>query len=177
MTNSPTLKEIIKPILVLAAICLVVTGAIALINDATYPIIAEANAERTRATMIEIVPGAPGFELIESDALPSNILRAYRVTDGSGYIFIISSNGFGGNMRVICGVDVNGKIIEVRTLQHSETKGLGDYIDKRSFTGQFDGKDLSGIPEIDSVTGATITFNAFIDAVENALEAFSIIAE
>ena len=170
------IKEIIKPILVLAAICLVVTGAIALINDVTYPIIAEANAERTRATMIEIIPGAPGFELIESDDFPPNVLRVYRVTDDSGYIFIISSNGFGGSIRIICGIDVDGKIIEVRTLQHSETKGLGDYIDKRSFTGQFDGKDLTGIPEIDSVTGATITFNAFINAVETALEAHKIIA-
>ena len=177
MTNSPTLKEIIKPILVLAAICLVVTGAISLINDATYPIITEANAERTRATMIEIIPGAPGFELIESDVLPPNIYRAYRVTDDSGYIFIILSNGFGGNIRVICGIDSDGKIIEVRTLQHSETKGLGDYIDKRSFTGQFDGKDLNGLPQIDSVTGATITFNAFMNAVEDALEAFAIVGK
>ena len=170
-------KDFIKPILVLATICLVVSGAIALMNDITFPVITAANAERTKATMIEIIPDAPDFEPVEADALPSSIQRAYRATNDSGYVFIVSSNGFGGNMNVICGIDPDGKIIEVRTLQHSETKGLGDYIEKRPFTSQFDGKDSSGLTEIDSVTGATITFRAFIHAVEDAFEAFAIITK
>ena len=168
-------KEIIKPILVLAAICLVVTGAIAFMNDITYPVISEANANRTKATMIEIIPDAPDFEPVEAGNLPSSIVRAYRATDDSGYIFIVSSSGFGGYMRIICGIDLNGKIIEVRTLQHSETKGLGDYIEKRSFTGLFDGGNRERLSEIDSVTGATITFKAFTGAVEDAFEAFYVI--
>jgi len=171
------IKDSIKPILVLATICLVVSGAIAFMNDITLPVISAANAERTKATMIEIIPDAPDFEPIESDILPPTIQIAYRATDDSGYIFIVASSGFGGNMRVICGIDADGNIIEVRTLQHSETKGLGDYIEKRSFTGQFDGRDSSGLAEIDSVTGATITFKAFIHAVEDAFEAFESITK
>ena len=169
------MKKNIKPILVLTTICLVVTGAIALMNDITYPVIKEANARRTITTMNEIIPDASDFVNIKSDNLPPSIIEAYRVADDSGYIFIVSSNGFGGNMKVICGVNANGEIIEVRALQHFETKGLGDYIENRSFTGQFDGKNINQLSEIDSVTGATITFNAFIHAVEDALNAFSII--
>ena len=39
------MKDIVKPIAVLAAICLVVTALLAYINSVTSPIIAEANAE------------------------------------------------------------------------------------------------------------------------------------
>ena len=169
------MKDIIKPIFVLTAICMVVAGATALMNDITHPIIEEANAERAIATMAEIAPHADDFEPIESDAFPSTVHSVYRITDGSGYIFIVSSIGFGGEMRIICGIDAEGRIIEVRTLQHTETRGLGDWIEHRPFTSQFDGGDLNRIAEIDSVTGATITFDAFIRAVEDAFEAFAII--
>ena len=170
------MKEIIKPILVLASICLIVAGATALMNDITHPVIAAANAERAVATMAEIAPHDTDFEPVESDILPPTIHSVYRMTDGSGYIFIVSSIGFGGEMRIICGIDPSGRIIEVRTLQHTETRGLGDWIEHRSFTSQFDGGDLSRIAEIDSVTGATITFDAFINAVEDAFEAFALIS-
>ena len=40
------MKDIIKPIAVLAAICLVVTALLAYINSVTAPIIADANARR-----------------------------------------------------------------------------------------------------------------------------------
>jgi electron transport complex protein RnfG len=168
-------KNFLKPILVLTAICLVVAGAIALVNSVTYPVIAVARAERARAIMIDIIPQAEDFEPIESDNLPPSIVEAYRATDDLGYIIIVATNGFNENMRIICGIDNDGNIIEVRTLQHNETRGLGDFIEHESFTAQFSGKDSDVLAEIDSITGATITFDAFVNAVEMALDAFAII--
>ena len=173
-------KEIFKPILVLTAICMVVAGATALMNDITHPVITLANYDRARMTMAEIAPHATYFIPIKSDVLPPTVHSVFKMTDDSGtdelgYIFIVYSMGFGGNMRIICAIDADGRIIEVRTLQHTETRGLGDWIGHRSFTSQFDGGDLNQVAEIDSVTGATITFNAFIRAVEDSFEAFTII--
>ena len=175
------MKEIIKPILALTVICMVVAGTTASMHYITHPVITLANYERARMTMAEIAPHANYFEPIKSDNLPPTVHSVFRMIDvpnaedSLGYIFIVYSIGFGGNMRIICAIDADGKIIEVRTLQHSETRGLGDWIEHRSFTNQFDGGDLAQIAEIDSVTGATITFNAFINAVEDAFEAFAII--
>ena len=168
-------NDIIKPVLALAAICLVVSAALALVNDATHPAIEAAANDRAPAAMSQIIPQAGGFELIESDALPEGIVEAYSASDGSGYIFIAASGGFGGEIRVMCGIDNDGGIIKLKTLQHNETKGLGDYIDSAAFTDQFDGLGKGGPQGIDAVTGATISFNAFVSAVDYALDAFEIL--
>ena len=165
----------IKPIIVLAVICLVVTGLLAFVNDITYPVIKTASEQRLDITMRDIMPDAPGFELIESDDFPYAIRDVYKATDGSGYIFIVTSHGFGGDIKVVCGIDPDGNIIDVKTLQHSETKGLGDYIDNISFTRQFSGLDSNRIHEIDTVTGASVTFSAFIHALDEAFAAFEIL--
>jgi len=163
------------PICVLAIICLVVAGLLAFVNDITYPIIKSSSESRIETSMRDIMPKAPGFEPVESEGFSDSVREVYRATDDSGYIFIVTSFGFGGDIKIICGIDSNGNIIEVRTEQHFETKGLGDYIENRSFTEQFDGLTLNRLSEVDTVTGASVTFNAFIKAIEEAFNAFEII--
>ena len=162
-------------------VCLVVTGALAYVNSVTDPIIQAAAAERMQVAMSEIIPSAQVFEDISADTLPTEVIEAYIAKDdsgsASGYIFIVASNGFGGEMRVICGVDADGRIIEARVLQHSETKGIGDYIDSRSFTSKFDSKDRGSLGEVDTVSGASITFRAFVSAIEYALGAYEVIGK
>ena len=170
-------ENFIKPIIVLAVICLVVTGLLAYVNDITYPVIKASSESRIESTMRDIMPGAPGFEPVEYDGLPYPVHDVYKAVDGSGFIFIVTSHGFGGDIKIVCGIDSDGNIIEVRTEQHSETKGLGDYIENRSFTSLFDGLDVSRLPEVDTVTGASVTFNAYIHAIEAAFEAFEIVRE
>ena len=85
-------------------------------------------------------------------------------------------NGYGGEIRIICGVDPDGVIIRVATLEQSETKGLGTVITEEWFTGQFNGAD-SGLEGVSTVSGATISTRAFVNAVRSALEAFEQIRE
>jgi len=171
------INDFIKPVLVLAVICIVVAGALAFVNDATYPIIEEAAAERARLDMQAIMPDAVAFEPLDTEDLAS-ITEAYQAVGDAGqplgYIIVAASNGFGGEMRVMCGIGPDGRIIEVRTLQHSETRGFGDYIEHEhpsAFTRRLEGKD-SRLEGIDGVTGATVTFRAFVTALEEAFNAF-----
>ena len=53
------MKEIVKPIAVLAAICLVVTALLAYINSVTAPIIADADAKAEAKAVQEVL--ADGF--------------------------------------------------------------------------------------------------------------------
>ena len=166
-----------RPIVVLAAICIAVTGAIALVNDVTHPIIEAAAAEGAREAMQVIIPGADVFEPLDTDGF-KDVPEAFMAMDDAGgllgYIFVATSNGFGGEMRVMLGIDPGGKIMGVRTLQHSETRGFGDYIDHdhpSGFAGSLTGKG-SGLEGVDGVTGATVTFKAFVAAVDEAFGAF-----
>lgn len=171
-------KEYVKPLLVLTAICLVLSGALAGVNSLTEPLIAEASAERAAEAMRSILPEATGFVEIEHDFpedMNKSVREAYKSENDVGYVFIASTNlGYSGEIRIICAVDNDGKIIDVQPLSHSETQGIGTVIEEDSFLSQFRGADytLSGV---DTVTGATISTRAFIGAVDGVMNVFDII--
>ena len=164
-------KDFVMPILVLSIICLVFTGALAFTYSVTEPIISTAAAERENAARYELIPEADGFESISTEGLPASIREVYRATNDVGYIFIVTANGYGGEMRVICGIGPDGKVIRSSVLGHGETKGLGSKIEESAFSDQFIGRDnLDG--GVDAVSRATISTNAYVGAIRDALAAF-----
>jgi electron transport complex protein RnfG len=169
-------RTYIMPLVVLTAICLVVSGALAFMDSITSPVILAAVEERTQAVMAEIIPNAMGFEHIELgsvNGLPSTIRDIYRTTNGVGYILIASVNGFSGDVTVICAVDQDGVIIAASTLSHTETKGIGTILEQESFLDPFKGVD-SSLEGIDTVSGATISTRAFIRAIQDIMETFEL---
>lgn len=95
-------------------------------------------------------------------------------------------DGYGGNIALIVGVDMQGKVQGVRVVPpHNETPGLGDKIEtkKSGWIYGFNGLSL-GNPadagwavkkdggQFDSFTGATITPRAVVGAVHRALQYF-----
>ena len=169
-------KDFVLPIVALTLICAIATGALALMNNATAPIIEAAASERAFAAMSEKIPEATGFIPIETDGLPRTIRQAYRTENDVGYVFIVAVNGFSGEIRVMCGIDNDGRVIGSSTLQHTETQGIGTILDQYSFTSQFDGRDIN-LEGISTVTGATISTVAYVDAIRDALIAMEIIKE
>jgi hypothetical protein len=82
-------------------ICLVVSGALALMDSITHPVITAAAAERAQEAMIGKIPAATGFEPIgfdEFEGIPASIKEAYRTGNDVGYIFIAAVNGFSGDI-------------------------------------------------------------------------------
>jgi electron transport complex protein RnfG len=173
-------KDFVMPILVMGVICLIVSGALAFVNGVTEPVIGAAAAQRAEEAMSAIIPDATGFnQLARSrlpDGLPSSIREVHESENGVGYIFIVSVNGFGGELRVICGIGPDGNLIRAETLQHSETRGIGTIVEQASFLNQFTGKD-SRLDGVSAVTGATISSRAFTNAVRDAFAAFEIVRE
>ena len=170
-------RTYVMPLLVLTTICLVVSGALALMDSVTYPIISAAAVERAQASMAEIIPDATGFEEVDFEVfegIPSTIREVYRTTNDVGYIFIAAINGFSGDITVISGITSDGRIIACDTLSHTETKGIGTILELETFLGPFRGLD-SQLDGIDTVTGATISTRAYIRAIEDIFEAFEII--
>jgi electron transport complex protein RnfG len=98
----------------------------------------------------------------------------------------IAPDGYGGDIHLVIGIDLNGVITGVRVTAHRETPGLGDYIDRKksAWIDQFVGKSLT-TPEarywkvtkdggrFDARAGATITPRAVVKAVASALNYFA----
>ena len=172
-------NDFIMPILVLTIICLVVSGALALMSNVTTPLITTAAAERAEEAMNTQIPHATGFERIDTASLsgfPATVREVYKTTNDVGYIFIVVQNGFSGDITIICGMDPDGRIIGVSTLSHTETKGIGTIIEQASFLDTFIDKD-NRLEGVDTVTGATISTRAFISAIRDVHDAFELVRE
>lgn len=162
-------KDFVMPVLVLGLISLVIGGALAFVNEVTEPVILEAASERAESAMREIIPEADEFEALDKEGLPNSIKEAYRTTNDAGFIFIATSPGYGGDITIICGIDPSGVIIKTLTLGHSETKGISDPV--FNMQSEYIGKDQN-ISGIDAISGATISSNAYKNAVLDAFFAF-----
>ena len=168
-------NTMIKSIVVLTAICLVVSAALAVTNHFTAPIIERAAAEAARAALFEIFPEAEDFEALTGKEVPASVKAVYRETSGMGYIIELAAAGYGGSsspISMVVGIDNAGVIVKTVVVSCSgETPGKGDVIAKDDFLSQFIGKDetLSGVS---AISGSTISSKAVIDAVYDAFSAY-----
>ena len=93
-----------------------------------------------------------------------------------------TNRGYSGRITAMVGFDTQGRIIDVVHLQHAETPGLGDKIEKgkSDWSDQFIGlhpasdnirvRQDNGV--IDAITAATITARAYSDAIQRAFDTF-----
>ena len=173
-------KTLIKSIVVLSVICLVISGALAVVNSFTAPIIEAAAIERENASRQQVLPAAAAFEEI-SGSLPASITSAYKGVDASGstvgYVFTAGNKGFDGTILVMTAIDSEGKIVAVSTLDvTSETATLGGQTAKESYTSMFAGKDAS-LDGVEVISGATITSEAYEQCVLDAFAAYDAVKE
>ncbi len=177
-------NDIIKPIAVLLAICIIIPLALSLTNKITKDKIAELDKKNSRETMAELI-NADSFNEEEFKDGETEFTYYFALKDGNiiGYIFKTAEKGYGGDVSVMTAVNVDGTVKSVAILDVSnETPGLGQNAAKESFYSQYAGKK-SGISllkngadsdknEVNAVTGATITSTAVNKAVNTALKQF-----
>lgn len=170
------MKDIIKPIAVLAGICLVVTALLAYINLVTAPIITAAEQKAAEEARMEVMPDANSFEQLDSK-LPEGVEEAY-LADNGGYVFMLTTKGYGGDIKLMCGIK-DGFIIKIKTLSHSETSGIGSKVvdNNSNYRENYYGKGAFNYEEVDAVTGATISSKAYKKAIGTAFEAYEQLAK
>ena len=177
-------NDIIKPVAVLLAICIIIPLALSLTNKITKDKIAELDAKNSSETMASLIK-ADKFTKEEFKDGENEFTYHFALKDGEiiGYIFKTAEKGYGGDVSVMTAVNVDGTVKSVAILDVSgETPGLGQNAAKESFYSQYEGKK-SGISllkigadsaenEVNAVTGATITSTAVNKAVNKALKQF-----
>lgn len=177
-------KEILVPTIVLLVICVVSAALLGGTNMLTKDKIASIEAEAKAAAMQTVMPDAVSF----SEAVIADETLEYAEAldaDGniSGYAFTVSENGYGGEIKIMIGINPDGTVSKVAVLSaDNETPGLGQNIKKDSFLDQFTGKTgsltvtktaPSSDTEIQAITSATISSSAVTRAVNSALAYFS----
>lgn len=169
-------NKIYKPIVVLSVICVIVTGALALTNDVTAPMIEEATRVAQENARKELLPDAAGFTKVEGGAV-KNVSDVYTADNGVGTVVTSSAKGYGGKMTVMVGFTADGTIRQIKVTEQAETKGIGSKVaDTPSYWERYEGLAaellvLNG--DVDAQSGATVSSKALLAAVNSAIEAYN----
>jgi electron transport complex protein RnfG len=182
----------------LGLFAVVTGGIIAFTQTITKERIQQQAARAEASALLEIIPAQAHNNKLLKDTvqLPaSNTLTSgepvtawvARVDNQPiGFIMpVVAPDGYSGNIRLLVGIDLRGKVLGVRVVSHKETPGLGDRIETRKsdWIESFDGHSLGEPPypawkvkkdggQFDQFTGATITPRAIVRAVKKTLMYF-----
>ena len=168
-------NKIFKPIVVLSVICIVITGALALTNNVTKPIIDEAIRVAQENARKELLPDAAGFTKVEGVSV-ANVSDVYTADNGVGAVVTSSAKGYGGTMTVMVGFNADGTIRQIKVTEQAETKGIGSKVaGDPAFWTRYEGVKAELPVEVDALSGATISSKALNAAVNSAVEAYNAI--
>ena len=162
---------------VLGGICLCVALILGVVNFFTAPIIRDREDAAANAAYLEVLPDATTFTDLDLSLLPagSTVTVAKKDDGGSGYAFQMVTKGFSDGLTIVCGIDPDGTITGVRTLASNETAGYGKVCEEESYYSQYTGKGSAELDGI-AISGATVTSNAYRNAIKDAFAAFSVYA-
>jgi len=181
------MKEMLRLVFVLTAICVAAGLLLAWVNELTAEPIAEAQrAERIKAirAVLPAYDNEPDTDTYtaEEDGRPWMFYIGRTQGRFTGAAFETSSDkGYSGTITVMAGVNADGRVHAIRILSHKETPGLGAKIHEPEFTRQFAGRDLRSTGwavrkdggEIDQITAATISSRAVVQAVHRGLQVYT----
>ena len=123
------------------------------------------------------MPGAETFSEIWFDhARADSMLAAFDGGEMLGYCVQVTTRGFGGDMELLVGVNLDGSVTGVRILTDQETPEMGAQAREPAFLDQFLGKSGTirverGDNAVEAISGATVTSQAVTDGVNAALAA------
>ncbi|WMJ23307.1 RnfABCDGE type electron transport complex subunit G [Paludicola sp. MB14-C6] len=173
-------KEIIKPTLVLIIIAAIISGILAFTYNAAG--IGELgkglSQEELDKNIKEVLPKGTKLKYFDFALEDASVLGIYNDEGGAGCAIHVVTKGYGGEMKVLIGLDKDGAVTGAKVLESQETPGLGTKISEKPFLDKYLGKKAEvkltkDGGEIEGIAGATISSNAFTKAVNKAFEVFN----
>ena len=174
--------------IILAVFATAACVMLAFVYTGTEKIIAQRQQDDLEAALKELFPAADSFKEtseIKSSDTSVTIESGYAVIKNgktAGAVLRLSRASYGGPIKILTGVNIDGSIAGVKIMEHQDTPGLGAnaaspsyFVDRArgiTFYGQFTGKKVSDPFEVKNdvvaITASTITSRAVSAAVKAA---------
>lgn len=187
MTKTSTVKaDFVQPILVLTLICLICAALLGFLNGQTEGPIAAKEAEVAAAARKQVLPEAEDFEKLDAElpaayegGITNYVTEIYKATNGVGYVFMVTGDGYGGKktMSLAVAVDPSGAILKTTTLSDEETPGMGKKTADDDWTNRFVGLTADGVEGVDVISGATISSNHYKNSIRSVFAAYDFITK
>ena len=174
------MKKILQLILSLTLISAVCAAVLAIVNNATKERIANlATLKANNAARAVLPASVKAIEPVKDPADAS--LTAFigyaddAKTQVAGYAVPgLTAKGYGGNIRLMVGLNPDRTVISYQVLAAAETPGLGSNLTTPAFIARFKDRPAASVKvtkdggKIEALTSATITSRAVCDAIKNA---------
>ena len=181
------MKEIVRLIVVLTVVALLAGFLLAMTEHVTRKPIADAQRRELLDSLGKVLPphdNSPDAETvaIEDGGLTWTVYVAREQGRFAGAAFKTSTDkGYSGVIDVLVGVTAADAVNGIAILAQTETPGLGAKIADPAFTARFKGRSIAAthwavVPdggEIDSISGATISPRAVVEAVKAGLDMYT----
>ena len=176
------MKKILQLILSLTLISAVCAAVLAIVNNATKERIANlATLKANNAARAVLPTSVKAIEPVKDPADAS--LTAFigyaddAKTQIAGYAVPgLTAKGYGGNIRLMVGLNPDRTVISYQVLAAAETPGLGSNLSTPAFISRFKDQPAASVKvtkdggKIEALTSATITSRAVCDAVADAAQ-------
>lgn len=178
--------KLIKILLNLIVVGAVSGAVLSTVFSVADPMIQANKEKELKESIFKVLPEAKDFKVLEKELGPKDRFIVYIGLDEArkpvGVAFKADGGGFQGNIGVMVGLTLDYlKLKNIEILDQLETPGLGDRIREAAFKDQFSGVDVQPKVEyikykkpekpnqIQAITGATISSNAVVTNINNAI--------
>ncbi|MBO5137102.1 MAG: FMN-binding protein [Spirochaetaceae bacterium] len=172
------MKNMLKLGFALAAFASVACVLLALVNNFTAPVIAQAKAEEVNAALSVVFPEGDSFEKVADFTTDSSssikIEDLYIAKKGNNVLgAVIQATGpTYDKATILLGMNMNRQITGIQFLSISDTPGFGQKATEPEFYTQFAGKsaddEFNVGSDVDAISGATITSRGVAQIVKYA---------
>mgnify|MGYP000876421018 CR=1 FL=1 len=170
------MKDTLKLIIVLTAICSVSSALLAAVYSKTKEPIAAALETRTAKAAANVMPAdasAPEKRVVGDTAF---FIAKKGDTLAGVAVEGRSKNGYGGDIALMVGIGADGTLVNYEVVQASETPGLGTKMTSDAFRVPLRGKPVKSAwrvkkdgGDVDAITAATISSRAALECIRDAI--------
>ena len=176
MSETKTTRKQLPAYLILALIALAAALLLAVTNAITAGPI-KVHEEAAQNAAFQSVMEADSFSTmsIPDGCNVTSLVEAKKDGKTIGYCAVSSAKGYGGNVAVTLGVDMDGKIVgcQIGDTNFAETDGFGARWKEPARAEAFIGLSAFGGDTIEAITGATVTSKAVLAASNDVLKCIS----
>jgi len=157
------------PIIFITVVALISVALVTATDSITRDKIEEQEEQQIQSMLEEMFPSMSEY------TFEDDIYTIYSDGAGVGYAFLAVGKGYGGDIKILIGLEDETTIKGITIISQSETPGLGSRIAESSFASKFAGLNIGDVAlkqdggQIDAITGATISSGAVVDAVRTTV--------
>lgn len=166
------MKDKIKPVLVLTAICVMASLLLVFAYELTKERIADQKSQKFSSS-VELLFGSADSRLLDSNFGHDEIEAIAVTPDGKTAVQVVADGYSKEGINILVGIDENGAVSGIEFVSLGETPGLGSKVrDEADFRKQFYGRTEAS-QELDAISGATFSSKGMKRAVDAALNVYN----